>query len=342
MFRLLSIISLAFSLHAAEPLRVCATIPDLGDLVRAVGGEEVAVTVFARGSDDPHFVDPSPGFAKALARADLVVSVGLVLEMSWLSVVVTQSRNPRLAVGRPGWFESSSAIRPLGVVERPVDDGHGHAHGRAGGDVHSAGNPHFLSDPVCGVQVAKALAVRLGQLAPERAAIFLAQQRAFALLVAKRLLGEALVARAGETAVVSALERDDLAGVIGDGADLAGWLGLLKPVQGSPVVADHDLWPYFSRRFGLTVAAFLEPKPGIPASTRHLAKVVELMRARGVRAILTVPYADPRHATFVSQQTGLPVVMLAHQAGSLPDASSWLETVDRNVRVLAQALVTGK
>ena len=58
---------------AAEPLRVCATTPDLGSLVTAVGGDEVAVTVFAKGTEDPHFVEARPSFVKALSEAQLLV-----------------------------------------------------------------------------------------------------------------------------------------------------------------------------------------------------------------------------------------------------------------------------
>ena len=182
---------------AAEPLHVCATTTDLGDLVRAVGGEDVAVTVFARGGDDPHFVEPRPSFAKALAGAELVVSVGMELELGWLPTVLTQARNPRLAPGQPGSFAASSAIVPLGLPSGPVDRSQGH--------VHAGGNPHFLSDPVCGVQVAKALSARLGQLRPDLAAACETRYRSFTLHVARQLLGPALVQRVGDNRVVTAL-----------------------------------------------------------------------------------------------------------------------------------------
>jgi ABC-type Zn uptake system ZnuABC Zn-binding protein ZnuA len=334
MQRHLMLMFVVAALAAAEPLRVCATVPDLGDLARAVGGEAVAVTVFARGGDDPHFVEPRPGFAKALARADLVVSIGLELEIGWLPVVLNQARNPRLARGQPGWFEASGAVSLLGVPHGPVDRSHG--------DVHAGGNPHFLIDPVRGVQVARALAGRFGELCPELAAPSLARWRVFALDVGRRLLGPALVARVGEAAVVEAFERDSVARLAVDAPDLAGWLGDLRPFAGARLVADHDLWPYLSERFDLPVAGFLEPKPGVAPSTAHLAGIVELARTSQVRAIITVPYFDARHAAFVAQATGLPVIRLAHQAGAADDAPDWLAMIERNVRALAAGLGGGK
>jgi ABC-type Zn uptake system ZnuABC Zn-binding protein ZnuA len=316
--------------YAAEPIRVCATTTDLGDLVRLVGGDDVTVTVFARGGDDPHFVEPRPSFAKALSRAELVVSVGMELEVGWLPTVVTQSRNPRLAVGQPGSFDASTAIAPMGVPLGPIDRSHGH--------VHAGGNPHFLCDPVCGVQVAKALSDRLGQLRPDLAAACAARHRSFALEVARRLLGPALVQRVGDDRMVAALEADALQPLIGDAADLGGWLGRLRPVAGAGLVADHDLWPYLARRFNVRVVGFLEPQPGVPPTPRHLRDLIDQAKSLGVKAIITVPYFDRRSSSFVGEQIGIPVVVLAHQVGATAEATDWLTMIGVNVERLADVL----
>jgi ABC-type Zn uptake system ZnuABC Zn-binding protein ZnuA len=328
--RSILLVLLAVVAWAAEPVRVCVTTTDLGDLLRLVGGEDIEVTVFARGGDDPHLVEPRPSFAKALSRADLVVSVGMELEIGWLPTVVTQARNPRLASGQPGCFEAASAIVPLGVPTAPIDRSHGH--------VHAAGNPHFLSDPVCGVQVARALARRLAQLRPDMGAACTARYRAFALEVARRLLGQALVQRAGDDRAIAALENDHLPALIGDGADLGGWLGRIRPIAGARLVADHDLWPYLARRLGVQVVGFLEPLPGVPPTSRHLAGLIDLAKSQGVKAVITVPYFDQRSSGFVGEQLGIPVVVLAHQVGAIGEAGDWLTMLDLNVGRLADAL----
>lgn len=326
---MLILISASF-LTATEPLRVCVTIPDLGDLARSVGGDAVVVTTFARGGDDPHFVDPRPSFAKALSRADLVVSVGLELEVGWLPVVLKQAHNPTLAADRPGWFEAAHAITVLGIPSGTVDRSHG--------DVHGGGNPHFLTDPVRGVQVAKAIARRFGELRPEIAEAVAGHYRAFAIDVAKRLVGEAAIQRVGDNAAIQALENDTMPTLIGDGNDLGGWLGLMKPVAGAAVIADHNLWPYLAQRFGLRVVAYLEPKPGIPPTTAHLAEIIQIAKSGDVKGIITVPYFDSQYAVFVARETGLPVIPLAHQVGALPDAADWLTLIDRNIRALSAGL----
>jgi ABC-type Zn uptake system ZnuABC Zn-binding protein ZnuA len=252
------------------------------------------------------------------------------LEIGWLPTVVTQARNPRLATGQPGSFDASSAIVPLGIPTGPVDRSQGH--------VHAGGNPHFLSDPVCGVQVAKALTARLGQLRPDIATACATRYRAFTVDVARHLLGPALVTRVGDDRIVTAMEGDLLPPLIGDGADLGGWLGRLRPAAGTQLIADHDLWPYLARRFDVRVVGYLEPQPGVPPTPHHLGELVEQARNLGVKAIVTVPYFDRRCSGFVGEQVGIPVVVLAHQVGATSEATDWLTMIGVNVEHLAVAL----
>ena len=86
----------------AEPLRVVASTPELGSLVREVGGDRVSVTVLAKPSEDPHFVEAKPSFVKELNQADLYVSNGLDLEMGYQPVLLTGARNARILPGQPG------------------------------------------------------------------------------------------------------------------------------------------------------------------------------------------------------------------------------------------------
>lgn len=111
-----------------RPLRVCASVPELGSLVRHIGGEAVEVTVFAKGTEDPHHVLARPGFIKALAKADLFLVVGMDLEIGWAPVLVDGARNSRVRPDAPGYLDISKCIMPLDVPEGPVD--------RSMGDVH--------------------------------------------------------------------------------------------------------------------------------------------------------------------------------------------------------------
>ncbi len=152
---------------AASKLRIVATTEDLAALAREVGGDRVRVDTIARGYQDPHFVDPKPSFILKLSRADLLIFVGLQLEVGWLPPLITQSRNRRVQVGAPGYMDVSQYNEildiPTGIITRAM------------GDVHPLGNPHYWLDPENGRRSARAIQARLAQLRPEDAAYF--QQR---------------------------------------------------------------------------------------------------------------------------------------------------------------------
>ncbi len=152
---------------AASKLKIVATTEDLAALAREVGGDRVWVDAIARGYQDPHFVDPKPSFILKLSRADLLIFVGLQLEVGWLPPLITQSRNRRVQVGAPGYMDVSQYNQildiPTGIITRAM------------GDVHPLGNPHYWLDPENGRRSARAIQTRLAQLRPEDAAYF--QQR---------------------------------------------------------------------------------------------------------------------------------------------------------------------
>jgi zinc/manganese transport system substrate-binding protein len=319
--------------EAPPPLKVCATVPDLGDLARQVGGEDVAVTVFARGPEDPHFMEARPSFLRELSRADLFILVGLDLEIGWAPSLWQNARNGRVLPGTPGFLDASTAIKPLDIPAGLID--------RAMGDVHPYGNPHYLLDPVNGLKVARAIRDRLTTLRPAKKETFSGRYEAFAKKLHAALAGEQLAAKYDAEKLAVLAEHGKLEGFLkeqGQSNLLGGWLGRLAPFRGGSVVADHNLWPYFAARFGLKVAGFFEPKPGIPPTTAHLTQLVGIMQAQNVRAVLTVPYFDRRHAAFVAEKTGARIAAVVHQSGAAPDAGDYLAMVEHNVREVERAL----
>jgi ABC-type Zn uptake system ZnuABC Zn-binding protein ZnuA len=308
----------------AEPLRVVTSTTDLADLARRVGGDEVAVEALVRGPQDPHFVDPRPSFVRLLHEADVYVEMGLQLEIGWSPVLLQSARNAKVRPGGERYVDASQAIVPLEVPSGAID--------RSQGDVHLGGNPHYLSDPLNGLRVARLLADRLAVARPAAAATLQANLASFERALLGRLVGEELAARTPATELVEAIEADRL------GTSAGGWLGQLAQARGTLAVQDHRLWPYFARRFGLELVGELEPIPGIAPTTAHLTEIVERVKARGVRLLLASPYFDPRHARTVADRTGVPVVVLAHQSGALPGADDYLSTADHNVRAVAEAL----
>ena len=71
-----------------------------------------------------------------------------------------------------------------------------------------------------------------------------------------------------------------------------------------PIIAYHNSWPYFARRFRLDFADTIEIKPGVPPSPSHLAGIIRSMRTRGVRMVVREPHEPERDVAFVAAQSG--------------------------------------
>jgi zinc/manganese transport system substrate-binding protein len=149
---------------AAGKLNVVTTTADLAALTQEVGGDRVSVQSIAKGYQDPHFVEAKPSFLLLLQRADLLVSVGLHLEIGWLPPLISQCGNARVQVNAPGYLDASQFAEILELPTGPVS--------RAQGDVHPLGNPHYWLDPENGRRVARGIASKLAQLRPADAPYF--------------------------------------------------------------------------------------------------------------------------------------------------------------------------
>jgi ABC-type Zn uptake system ZnuABC Zn-binding protein ZnuA len=319
--------------RGAEPLKVVATVPELGALVRAIGGDRVTVTVLAKPTEDPHFVEAKPSAVKALSDADLYVQVGLQLEIGYAPVLLTGARNPRILAGQPGHVDASSVITPLDVPAGTVD--------RSLGDVHPMGSPHYLLDPLNGLKVAALLRDTLSRLRPVDAAVFAANYEAFRQQLGIDLVGPTLAGKYDAVKLATLFEYGKLLPFLeqqGQASELGGWLGALAPFRGAKAIDDHPMWTYFARRFGIEIVGHLEPKPGVAPTTRHLQDIVELVKADHVPLLLAAAYYDPRHAEFVAAQTGARVVRMANQAGARPGTDEYLAMVGYDVAQLVAAL----
>ncbi|HUE56163.1 MAG TPA: metal ABC transporter substrate-binding protein [Candidatus Udaeobacter sp.] len=149
---------------ADSKIRIMTATTDLASLAQEIGGDKVDVESVARGYQDPHFVDPKPSFLLKLSKAELLIVVGLELEIGWLPPLITQSSNPRIQVGAPGYFDASRFARILELPTGQVT--------RAEGDVHPLGNPHYWLDPDNGLRIAKGIQTKLSEMRANDAAYF--------------------------------------------------------------------------------------------------------------------------------------------------------------------------
>src|SRR5437868_6439540 len=157
----------AMPVHSAGKIKIGPATSDLAALAQGVGGDRIDVESIAKGYQDPHFVEAKPSYLLKLRQADLLIVVGLQLEIGWLPPLITQSGNSRIQVGANGYLDASQFAEILEIPQGSIT--------RAMGDVHPLGNPHYWLDPDNGRRVAKGLAAKFSEMDPEDGAYF--QQR---------------------------------------------------------------------------------------------------------------------------------------------------------------------
>lgn len=154
-----------------KKLKVITTLTDLASLTQEVGGDKVDVEALAKGYQDPHFVEPKPSFLLKLRNADLLILVGLDLEIGWLPPLITQCGNGRIQPGSPGYLDASAFAEILEIPQGVVT--------RAQGDVHPLGNPHYWLDPNNGRRIAKGIANKLSEMDPPDQQYFQGREQDF-------------------------------------------------------------------------------------------------------------------------------------------------------------------
>src|SRR5476651_2718629 len=176
--------------------------------------------------------------------------------------------------------------------------------GQSDGHAHGSGNPHYWLDPRNAEIITGTILEALARIDPTNVAIYEANRLSF----------------------LSRLQ-----------AKLGEWEVKLAPLKALPIVAYHNSWPYFARRFRLDFVGFIETKPGVPPSPSHLAGIVKTMRERNVRIVVREPQEPERDVAFVASKTGALVVKLAASVGALPRTDDYIALFDANVEALTSA-----
>jgi ABC-type Zn uptake system ZnuABC Zn-binding protein ZnuA len=174
-----------------------------------------------------------------------------------------------------------------------------------GGHAHGVANPHYWLDPDNAAIVTASIAEALGRLAPAERDALVANRQGF----------------------LAELDRRRVR-----------WNAALAPFAGAKLIAYHNSWPYFARRFRLDIIDFVEPKPGVAPGPAHLARLIAEGRKAGVRAVVHEPYEPEEASRLVAQKLGVPFVRLATSVGSVPHTEDYFALLEFNVTVLARAL----
>ncbi len=317
------------------PLRIVTSLTTYGVIAREIAGDRAAVTSIARGDENPHFVQPRPSYVLDLKRADLFITTGLDLEL-WVPTLLDKAGNPRIREGSPGYLAVYGGIDLLDVPASVS---------RSGGDIHAFGNPHLWTDPVNGIIIADNIRNALRRLDPSGAAEYDRRYADFRRRVLTAYVGAEVLGLLGEDVVFDLARRHALRDFLStqqyQGRPLAdraaGWVREAEAFRGRLMVCYHKEWDYFSRAFGIPCVDYIEPKPGIPPTPRHVSEVITLMRDRDIRVLFSTNYYDANQVRSVAAKTGAVAVMVPSNAEGAPDTDTYIALVTLWVRQLRAA-----
>ena len=334
-----------------KPIPVVATFSILGDMVKRIGGEHVAVTTLVGPDGDTHVYQPTPAAARAVSEAKILVVNGLQFE-GWLDRLIDASDFDGIRV------VATDGIEPIAFddehdhggslevhaeeaghdhdhddqAEAGHDDDHDHdehaeaaahdhddehddkAHAEAGHDHHDHGafDPHAWQSLGNAADYVDNITAALAQADPANAADFYQNRAAYIAEV------EALDAEIRE--IMAAL-----------------------PADRRIVVTSHDAFQYFGRDYGLTFIAPQGLSTESEASAKDVARLIQQIRERGIRAVFIENIGDARLLEQIANETGAAIGgTLYPGALSGPDgpAPTYLDMMRHNATTLAQALTS--
>lgn len=275
-------LSLRDAALAAGPLKVVASFSILGDMVREIGKDHVAVTTLVGPDGDAHVYEPTPADASSLAGAALLVVNGLDFE-TWLPrlvaasgfkgtrVVATEGITPRPFAGHGEDSHDAAEAHDAHEDEGPEADDHDHE--GEGHHHHGSSDPHAWQSLANGVLYARTIAAALAKADPDNAAAYEANAAAYVASL------EALDAR-----IRAAFEA--------------------IPASRRKVVTSHDAFGYFGAAYGIAFIAPQGVSTEAEASAADVARIIDQIRARHITAVFVENITNTRLIAQIARETG--------------------------------------
>lgn len=176
---------------------------------------------------------------------------------------------------------------------------------RGEGDIHIYGNPHYWLDPLNGKVIARNIANGLERIDPSNKSFYENNLYAFFTKIDQKMKE---------------------------------WTAKMAPYNGSKIIAYHNEWVYFEKRFGLQIVDFMEPKPGIPPSPSQLVKVIKEVTANKIKVIISSPYFTTSSSDVVAKQTGVKELTMATSVGAFNNIKNYFDLFDYDVDQLVAVL----
>ena len=296
-------------------LNVVASFADYAAIAKEIGGDRIVADYISYGDMNPHFVQPKPSLAKKLSEADLWITTGLDLEL-WATTLLDKAHNSRIMDGTPGFVSVATGLE---LLDKPAT-----ALSRTEGDIHIYGNPHIHTCALNWKMIAENIMIGLIRVDPSGEKYYRDNYARYVDRVDRAMFGDELVGLLGGKLLSDMLQAGTLFQFLEkdyQGAPLklklGGWLKKGLPLRGLKVIAYHKSWAYFCQCFGLEIVDYVEPKPGIPPSAKHVREVIELIEKQKIKIMMVETHFERNNPQMIEERAGIKAVWLPlHCCGS--------------------------
>jgi len=332
---LFTLCAFAGSVQGADRIRVVSSLPDYGSIAEFIGGDKVEVTSIAKGYQDPHFVKAKPSFARLMADADLFLTTGLDLEL-WVPSLIDHSRNPKIREGAVGYVSVSHNVPLLEIPNNP---------NRSAGDIHIYGNPHIHTDPLRAVIIGQNILAGLKKVDPANSEGYQRRFEQFQDKIVQKMYGEELVELVGGEQLVQLSWNGNLDTFLAQNqfqgrslfSYLGGWMQAASCFKGKRIIAYHMNWIYFTDRFGIQIADYVEFRPGIPASAKHVVDLIEKTPVLKIQALLAANYFDEKIPRMIEEKTRAKALVVPVSVGGTPEVKDYFDLIDTWIKAVRSA-----
>lgn len=321
--------------HDDQGLKIVTSFSDYASIAGYIVRDKGNVQFISAGDGDPHFVPPKPSFAMMLRKADLWVTTGMDLEI-WSSTLLDKARNKNIMDGEKGFVAAADGISVLQKVDTAD---------RTEGDIHLMGNPHIHTGPLNWKQIAANITIGLCKVDPANCEFYQKNRDEFLDRIDRALFGDALVDLFGGETLGNLLHNHTLFTFLQKEYQdqklidqLGGWLKQALPLRDKKVIAYHKNWAYFTDTFGLQVMGYVEPKPGIPPSAKHVQNTINLIKEQNIDVMMVATYFEKSTPTMIAQRTGIKCAFLPLSCGGVEGTEDIFDLVDYWIATLNHSI----
>ncbi len=280
-----------------------ATCPPVAMILQEVVGERSVVIGLMQAGASPHTYEIKPSDARRSEGALALFYVDEVYD-GWAAQLPARERIPTFPMVAESMKRHWEDAEGCTLHDHHNGNGHGHNHAHEHHHDHGELDPHYWADPLTVASLLPELVATLCRLDPEGCAEYEANAARFEALL------ETLHT---ETAEATA------------------------PIAGQVIALFHPSWKYYTDRYGLEVAALVEPYPGQESSPRYIRQVIEQLQEHGANVVFTEPQLPRRPAEVVAEAASVRLMEI-DPVGGAPQTSTYADLIRYNTQVFLKAL----